>query len=428
MRILFFSHYYPPENNAPAVRTAAHCKAWARNGCDVTVVTCAPNHPRGELYEGYANKLFQRENEDGVEIVRVYSFLAANKGTFRRILNYVSFMLSAVVASLFIKKADVVIATSPQFFCGWAGVFAKFIHRAPLILEIRDIWPESIVAVGAMRNKGVVRFLEWLEKLMYRAATHIVTVGRGYREQLRERRVPEEKISIIYNGADLDLFERGSDASLNFPADVSFVCTYVGTVGMAHGLSVVLEAAEKLRARGRTDIGFVVVGDGAERSELEQRARQSGLDNVVFTGQVPRSAIPGILAQSSCCLVHLKNTELFSTVIPSKIFEMLAAEKPIIIGVRGEAREIIESAGAGVFMTPGRADELAAISCTLADNRALLSKLGRSGKQFVEKNFSRKYFAECYRDLIETVVAGKVPPGSFTLEQSEQTPPKRSYG
>ncbi|MCB0346848.1 MAG: glycosyltransferase family 4 protein [Bdellovibrionales bacterium] len=405
MRILFFSHYYPPENNAPAVRTAAHCRAWAAEGHDVTVVTCAPNHPRGELFPGYKNKFFQQETVDGVKVVRVYSYLAANEGTFRRILNFVSYMVSAVVASFFLRRADVVIATSPQFFCGWAGVFARLIHRAPFILEIRDIWPESIVAVGAMKNRFIIRLLETLERIMYWSATKIVTVGKGYKSQLCARGVPEKKISIVYNGADLDLFQQGDPAefALPFPSTVKFICTYVGTVGMAHGLSVALEAALKLREEGRSEIGFAIVGDGAERSNLEAEARRLGLSNVVFTGQVPRTAIPSILRQSSCCLVHLKNTQLFTTVIPSKIFEMLAAEKPIIIGVRGEAREIVEAANAGVFMTPGSATELATIAAKLSSDSELLARLGSSGKSFVEQEFSREHFANEYLHLIESL-------------------------
>lgn len=411
MRILFFSHYYPPENNAPAVRTAAHCKAWAAAGHDVTVITCAPNHPTGKLFPGYSNKLWQKETIDGVAVIRVFTFLAANKGFARRILNYISFMLAAVLASVFVRRADVVIATSPQFFCGWAGVFGRLIHRAPFVLEVRDIWPESIVAVGAITNRWIIGFLEILERLMYRSAARIVTVGRGYREQLTARGVPESKISVIYNGADLPEFSRSADepASGVRPQGSSFVCTYVGTVGMAHGLGIVLEAAKILRERGHADVGFLIVGDGAEREKLEEQAAAAGLSQVQFTGQVPRSLIPGILAATDCCLVHLKDTALFSTVIPSKIFEMLCAKKPIIIGVRGEAEEIVVEAGAGVSITPGSAVELAEALIELKETPERLAALGRAGRKFVEQNFNRQAFAEQYLELMQELLGSKKP-------------------
>ncbi|MCB0359760.1 MAG: glycosyltransferase family 4 protein, partial [Bdellovibrionales bacterium] len=265
MRILFFSHYYPPENNAPAVRTAAHCRIWAALGHDVTVITCAPNHPTGEIFPGYRNRLLHRETVDDVSIVRVFTLLAPNAGTVRRIVNYLSYMVSAVLASVLVRRPDIIIATTPQFFCGWAGVFARFIHRRPLVLEVRDLWPESIVAVGAITNRRIISILERLERWMYRAASRIVTVGRGYRDQLILRGVPKDKIEVIYNGADPELVDAGpaESSAPSLPAHISFVCTYVGTVGMAHGLEIVLDAASLLAAEGRTEIGFMIVGDGA---------------------------------------------------------------------------------------------------------------------------------------------------------------------
>ena len=180
MYIMMFSHYFRPEGNAPASRAYENCKNWVRQGHRIKVITCAPNVPDGKVYDGYKNKLYQKENIDGIDIVRVWSYIAANKGKVRRILNYISYMFSAVFFSLFQKKPDVVIATSPQFFCGWAGVVISRLRRVPLILEIRDIWPDSIVAVGAMRQKFLLRILEWLEVKMYAAAQEIVTVGEGY--------------------------------------------------------------------------------------------------------------------------------------------------------------------------------------------------------------------------------------------------------
>ena len=208
MHILFFSHYFPPEGNAPASRTYENCVRWVKSGHRVTVVTCVPNVPSGKVYDGYCNRLWpQCENVDGIEVVRVWTWLAPNAGMLRRILNYVSYMIMAVLAVLFRRRPDVIVATSPQFFCGWAGVIVSWLKWKPLVLEIRDIWPESITAVGAMRRGLVIRLLEVLERWMYRSATHIVTVGTGYRDKILEKVDIAQRISVIPNGVDLEVFK-----------------------------------------------------------------------------------------------------------------------------------------------------------------------------------------------------------------------------
>ena len=239
MHILFFSHYFPPESNVPATRTYEYCRRWVRLGHNVTVITCAPNVPDGIIYKGYKNRFRQCEVIDGINVVRVWTYIAANRGRIRRTLNYVSYMFSAVFFSLFVRKPDVILATSPQFFCGWAGVIASRLRRIPFILEIRDIWPDSIVAVGALRNKRILRVLEWLELRMYAAAQHIITVGKSYKEVLVKKGILAEKISIITNGFDCDIFyPRQSDEKTKQEYNINgeFVCSYVGTIGMACGL------------------------------------------------------------------------------------------------------------------------------------------------------------------------------------------------
>src|SRR5690606_4674938 len=261
MKILFFSHYFPPEVNAPASRTYENAKRWVKAGHQVTVITCAPNAPRGELFKGYRNRLRSVESVDGIRVVRVWSFIAANKGTWRRIVNYLSYMVSACVAALFEKRPDVMVATSPQFFCGWAGVLVHWLRRWPFVLEIRDIWPESITTVGAMKKGRAIRFLEAMEKRMYAAARHIVAVGTGYREHLGAKGVPGGKVSVIYNGVDLETFRPApKDPAFlrRFGLEGRKVCGYIGTVGMAHGLEIMIKAAEKSRDLPWT---FLIVGD-----------------------------------------------------------------------------------------------------------------------------------------------------------------------
>jgi hypothetical protein len=265
-------------------------------------------------------------------------------------------MVSATFhAVVTLRDIDVVVETSPQFFCGWAGVLCRWLRRWPFILEIRDIWPESILTVGAMQKSLLIRFLERMERLMYRSSTHMVTVGEGYRRRIMEKDVPPDKISVVMNGVDLDSFQPVADTQFirrEFRSEGKFICAYIGTVGMAHGLEVVIEAARQCREAGKTDIMFWIVGDGARREELENQVNALNLDNIVFTGRLARERMPEVISACDACLVHLRGTALFGTVIPSKIFEFMAMDVPIIMGVRGQARNFVLEAGAGVAMTP----------------------------------------------------------------------------
>lgn len=408
LRIFFLSHYYPPEVNAPATRTYEHCTRWAKAGHDVTVVTCAPNCPDGVLYPGYRNRFrAQTEYVDGVRVVRVWTYLAPNAGTVRRILNYLSYMVSAVLVCIRLPRPDVVIATSPQFFCGWAGVLVSRMKRRPLVLEIRDIWPESIETVGAIRNRRMLRILEWLERRMYLAATHIVAVGRGYRARILEKADVADRTTVITNGVDLSRFVPG-------PPDVrflhlwdlegKFVCSYVGTIGMAHGLEVVIDAAKILKAKGRRDVSFCLVGDGAQRRHLEEKAQEAGLDGmVVFTGRQPKEEIPAVLASSNACLIHLRDCPLFGSVLPSKIFETMAMGRPIIMGVRGEACDLVMEAGAGIPMEPGSAESLAQAVERLADDGQFAAIRGRAARDYVATYYNRDLLADGFLRLLRRV-------------------------
>jgi hypothetical protein len=406
MRILFFCHYFPPEGNAPASRTHENCKRWVAAGHDVTVVTCAPNCPDGVVFDGYKNKLYQREVVDGIDVRRVWTYIAANEGTVRRIANYVSYMLSAFIVSFFLKRPDVVIATSPQFFCGWAGVLYRWYRRVPFILEIRDIWPESIVAVGAMRESKMIRFLEYLELKMYAAADHIVTVGDGYRRQLEAKDVVTDNISVIMNGVNRELFQpRTPDESIKEQWGVGgkFICSYSGTIGMACALGVVLDAAESLKERGVDDIAFLLVGDGAARKDLETEAKARGLENVVFTGRQPKDTMPDYLALTDVCLVHLRKTDLFTSVMPSKIFEAAGMAKPILNGVGGFAADFIDKAGAGINIEPENSEQLVEHLLALRADEAQRQALGESGQRYVVANFDRDKLAEEYLDILDSV-------------------------
>lgn len=408
MRILFFSHYFPPEGNAPAVRTYDNAVRWVRAGHTVTVVTGAPSHPAGVVFPGYRNRLRQREVVDGIEVVRVLTYLAPNKGRARRIANYVSYMVSATCAALFLPRPDVVVATSPQFFCGWAGVLTTRLRRIPFVLEIRDLWPASIAAVGALSNRRLLGWLERLERAMYRAATLVVTVGQGYRRELLRRGVPDARLRVIPNGIDRSRFApREPDAELKRSLGLHgcFVVGYTGTLGMASGLGVVLRAARTLRERGRDDIAFLLVGDGAVREELESEARRAGLERVVFAGRQDPARMPAFLSICDVCLVHLRKLELFTTVLPSKIFEAAGMARPILLGVGGEAREIVEAAGCGEYVEPENDLALVEAVLRLAADPARRHALGQAGRTYVAEHHDRDRLAVEYLDLLTAVRA-----------------------
>jgi colanic acid biosynthesis glycosyl transferase WcaI len=409
MNILFLSHYFPPEVNAPATRTYEHCKRWVEAGHSVTVITCEPNCPDGVLYKGYKNRWRWIEKSDGINVIRIWTYLAPNKGFLKRIANYVSYMICAVIQSLSLRDIDVVIATSPQFFCGWAGVLCKWTKGWPFVLEIRDIWPESIIAVGAMKKSAFIRFLEFLEKKMYAAADHIITVGEGYRRNIISKGRGPASVSVVVNGVDLEYFSPTDIRDLVRKEQGTgnrFVCSYIGTVGMAHGLEVILEAASLYKQNNDPSVVFWIVGDGAERRRLQQEADNRGLKAfIIFTGRLPKEKMPGIIAASDACLVHLHGTELFSTVIPSKIFELCAMNVPIIMGVRGEALEIVQRAQAGVPMEPDNAHSL--VECI-----DIIKTQGRSafkGREFVAEHYNRDIQAQKMLEIIARIAKIHLP-------------------
>jgi glycosyltransferase involved in cell wall biosynthesis len=419
MKILFLTHNFPPETNALASRTYEHAKLWVKMGHQVEVVTCAPNHPKGRLYPGYRNALFQRERMDGIDVVRVWTFLAANEGIVLRSLNYLSFLVSGALQSIRLQRPDVVVSSSPQMFSGLVGYPVSRFKRAPWVLEIRDLWPESIVAVGAVERGRFIRALEAVERFAYRKADHIVSVTNSFLHHFDALGVPRDKVSVVTNGADLELFDQPvRDAALEAQLGLTgkFVAAYVGTHGMAHALSTVLDAAGRLR--DRDDIRFLLVGSGAEQASLRAQRDAMKLTNVVMLDQQPRSRMPAIWGLAGASVVHLRNTPLFRTVIPSKIFEAMAMGIPILLGVEGEAAAIVTDADAGLLFEPENADALAAVMKRLADDRTQAAAFGENGRRAARENFDRRRLAESYLALLERVARRDEQCGASSRNQA----------
>lgn len=407
MKILFVSQYYPPESNAPANRVSALAAYWCSWGHDVTVLTGYPNHPEGRIYPGYRAGRLTVESNGGVRLVRVPIYAAANRGVIRRSIAYSSFCLSAsALGPLAVDRPDIVVATSPQLLAAVAGNAIACALGRPFVLEIRDLWPDSIAAVGALREGSPgMRVLRQIEKRLYRSAKHLVVVTESFREILASRGIAYPRISVIPNGVDAELFT--SETSKEDPIGERdaypgrFIACFAGTIGMAHGLRTVLDAARILSTH--REILFLIVGEGAERVALQEQARRSGLDNIVFTGRVPRDAIPGLLRRADVSLVVLRDSPLFRSVLPSKIFESMGCGRPILLGVDGEARRLVESAGAGVFFPPGDAHALVRALLEMKASPDRRSEMGRRGRDFVAMHYDRKVLARRYLDVLEDV-------------------------
>lgn len=355
MKILFITDNFPPEVNAPATRTYEHSVEWVRQGVEVTVLTCTPNFPKGRAYPGYKNKIFQQEEIDGIKVVRVWSYMSANEGFVKRILDYLSFCLTSFFFGLF-QRTDLIIATSPQFFTTWSACALSFLKRVPWVFEVRDIWPKSIRAVGAMQGGRREAILDWFEKIelsLYRKATHVVVVTGAFKKNLISRGVDPQKISVATNGVNIAEIQKLASHKPVYDFQKKSGETligYIGTHGMAHGLDFILKAVKELPAG--QNIRFVFIGDGAKKRELVELKNELALHSCEFYDSVAKDEVPALLAQFDACLVPLKRTDAFKEVIPSKIFEAAALEKPILLGVEGQAQEIIEKYNAGLCFTP----------------------------------------------------------------------------
>jgi len=411
VKILFVSQYFPPEVCAPANRTYELSREWTRLGHDVTVLTAFPHHPRGVKQPGDRWALTRREHVDDIEVIRTYVYATANKGIVRRMMSYASFMMSAITIGRWrVRRPDVVVATSPQLLCACAGYAIARSLKAPFVFEVRDLWPESILAVEAMKQNFVVRRLQDVARFLYRKSDHIVTVGEGYRRQINSRYgIPLERMDVVTNGIDPEFFvpgERDNDLRREYGWGNRFVTLYMGTHGMAHALHRVLEAALELSSRD--EILFVFVGEGAEKDNLKQLASQLNLSNVQFIDQQPKSRVPGFYAACDLGLVTLRDTPLFQDVLPSKIFEYMAMQRPLLISVGGEARKTVERAGAGEFVPPEDVPALVEAITRLSRQPERLEEMGRNGRNYVIDHFDRRIISRRYLDILSRV-AGLAP-------------------
>ena len=396
MHILFLSDNFPPEVNAPASRTYEHCREGVLSGAQVTVITCAPNFPHGKVFDGYCNRLWQSEMVDGIRVIRVWSFIAANEGFARRILDYISFMVSATLATFFVRKVDVVVGTSPQFFTACAAWVVGGLKRVPWVFELRDIWPESIKAVGAMKDSFAIRFLERLELFLYRHATCIITVTHTFKKSLIQRGIDGNKIQVVTNGVDLNHFipqEKDSDLVHQLGLHKRFVAGYIGTHGMAHGLETLLDAAEIIQSKkDAEDVSILFLGNGAKKAELVASAQSRGLSNVIFLDSTSKGDVTRYWSLLDISIIHLRKTELFASVIPSKLFECMGMGIPVLHGVAGESAEIVLTEQVGEVFESDNPAQLVKLLLDLKINPSQIERYRKNGID-AARRYDRKHLA-----------------------------------
>ncbi len=421
MKILYISQYFPPEMGAPAARAVELSRHWAAAGHEVTVLTGFPNHPTGVVpaeWRGKFRRLIFREQVDGVNVVRTWLLPFPNRKAYERILNYSSFCVSAAASGLFLSRPDVVIATSPQLLVGLSGWWLARSKQVPFVFEVRDLWPESLAAVGmGDANSLLHRSLGKLATFLYRHCNQVVVVAPAFEDHLvKYWGVPREKISVIENGVETDFFAPARDlrhdassaatsAALRkqLGLEGKFVASYIGTMGMAHGLETIIDAAAQLR-ESKPEIVFLIVGEGADKERIVNVARERGVTNVRFADQQPREKIPCFIRASDACLVLLKNTEVFKTVIPTKMLEFMSCARPVILGVDGQARQILEEAAGGVVIEPENALALGRAIRDLAANPEAGGEMGQRGREYILRRFSRRQTAERYIEVLEQLL------------------------
>lgn len=403
MRILLVTHYFSPETGAPQARLEALARTWAADGDTVTVLTGMPNHPTGVLPPAYRHAIRRREAKDGYRILRTWLYATPNEGIARKTLGHLSFMASSVLLGARASgPADVLVVSSPTFFSIGAAWALARLKRARLVLDIRDLWPAIFTELGVLTSPWIIRPLEWLELAAYRAADEIVVVSNGFRDNLISRGVPPDKVHTIRNGVTLGGFDPAAQPDPAVRERLGAqpggcLVLYLGTHGISQALPEITKAAARLSAH---PVHFAFVGDGADKARLGSRVRELGLQNVTMLPGVPHAEVPALLAAADICLVPLRDVPLFTTFIPSKMFEYLAAGKAVIGSVAGEAAQILREAGAAV-VPPEDAVALAEMVRELAASPARRAEMGRAGRAHVTQFYDRAALAREYRKILE---------------------------
>lgn len=402
MRIVFFCQYFTPEMGAPAARTHEHARRWVARGHEVTVVCGLPNHPDGIVPPKYRGTWLYREHIDGIHVLRCWFFITPNKGVFKRCLSFLSFMMSSIFFGIFATgKCDVVIGTTPQMLCALGGYLVSLLKRRPFVLEVRDLWPKHIIDLGTITNSVIIHGLQRLEMFLYRRSKAVVAVAEASRQHIEDRGIAADKLYTITNGIDEHFFvpqEKNGIRKAQGWSD-KFVILYIGTHGLSQGLETILDTAELLKSDPRYH--FVFTGSGAEWEDLQKKAGARGLANTEFLPHQQKADMPDFYAAADVCLVPLKKRDIFRYNIPSKMFEIMACARPIILGATGQSQTLLEEANAGIAVEPENPAAYRDAIVRLAANPEECAAFGANGRAHVVAHYTRNSKADAFLDCLE---------------------------
>ncbi|TMF34301.1 MAG: glycosyltransferase family 4 protein [Chloroflexi bacterium] len=403
MRIMFLTHYFPPEIGAPQARMFELAKRLDEIGDEVTVVTAFPNYPTGVIHEGYRDRFAMEERMDGVRVIRRWVFATPNSGFFKRILNWLSFVVTSLTTLRQVGPVDVIFVQSPPLPIGIATLAFSRLKRAPFVFNVSDIWPQSAVELGMLRSKFAIRLAEMLEMHIYRRASRVTVPTPGMLERLASRRVPREKLVLLTNGVDTAAYQP-QPPDENLAAQLGLnghkVFLYAGTHGLSQGLDVILEAAKLTHD---SDVLYVLAGEGADKAALVAKARSQGITNVRFLPNQPKSSMPALLNLAYAGIISLKPLDLFRSALPSKMFESMAVGQPLVAALWGEGADLVTAAGCGLVTEPGNAAQLREAVEALAANPERAKAMGRKGREYVDEHFNRRKIAQRLHDLLAEV-------------------------
>jgi len=403
MRILYLTQYFPPEIGATQTRAVEMASNLVKRGHLVTVLTEFPNHPKGIIPPEYKNKFVEYELLNGIHVYRSWVYARPHKNFYTRMGFYLSYMITAAVAGSFLRVPyDVVYATSPPFFVGVSGLWLSRLKNTKFVFEVRDLWPESAVELGELSNPRFIQYAEKLENYYYKKADAIVAVTSGIKEKLTARGYGN-KVNMVLNGSNTDLFySQGSAIKTQLDLENKFIVLYAGIIGIAQGMEQLCDVANKMKSN--KEVQFVFIGEGPVKSTVNKIKQEKSLNNLTLLDEVPREKIPAYISTADCCLVPLKKNKLFLGALPSKMFDYMACERPVILSVDGEARTVLEDAKAGLFVEPENTEQIIQAIQYLRDNPRLCQQMGKAGRYYVEQHYSRRQKALELEQILTEII------------------------
>ena len=405
MRILYLSQYFPPEAGATQTRAYEMARTFVCLGHAVTILAEIPNHPSGIIPPAYRGKWFEHVDLDGIDVIRVWVKASPNKNFRSRMLFYLSYMFTSFFAGAFGVHGhfDLIYSSSPPLFVGIAGLALSYIKHRPFFFEVRDLWPESAIVLGELSNPHYIHWAEQVETACYRQARKIIVVTRGIQDRLLERNIPPEKLIFIPNGANIQNFHYDPIGRYDLRSELGwqdcFIAIYAGIFGLAQGFETVLQAAQLLSHH--PTIRIILVGDGPAKDMIVKEAQRMNLSNLRIIPEQPRERIPAYLSAADVAIVPLRKLELFKGALPSKIFDAWACDRPVLISIDGEARQVVESAQGGHFIEPEDPQALAEALINLSTNRSECNRMGVNGRIFTAANYSRPVLAEQLCNILQ---------------------------